>query len=320
MRRFKLLVPTVALTLAALPASAPAAQIFGSGFTHKPEQTVCEALGPCTVAAFVELPAEGQTTSAGSPISGVITKFRIQATVGETPVDVTFRVADVNPIEAGEGPKQATAAATGTGPTVRLPSTAGEEETTGSVPIKTFDGRLPVVKGQHLAIDASGPLKVAYSPGGDKKSYEFAPPLIDGASPRTSNEFRGELTVQATVEPDADRDGFGDETQDRCPGQKATQGACDRSKPAISRLSVKRGKVSYRLSEPATVQLVLSRRAHHRFRRVGRRFFDQGAKGSNQVALPRARSLAPGAYRLTLTATDVAGNRSTRQVGFSIAG
>ena len=32
--------------------------------------------------------------------------------------------------------------------------------------------------------------------------------------------------MNADVEPDADGDGFGDETQDQCPSDKATHGAC----------------------------------------------------------------------------------------------
>ena len=35
-----------------------------------------------------------------------------------------------------------------------------------------------------------------------------------------------ELLVNATVEPDADGDGFGDDSQDNCPTNAATQGAC----------------------------------------------------------------------------------------------
>jgi hypothetical protein len=35
-----------------------------------------------------------------------------------------------------------------------------------------------------------------------------------------------EFLVNADVEPDADRDGFGDETQDQCPTNASTQGSC----------------------------------------------------------------------------------------------
>lgn len=39
-----------------------------------------------------------------------------------------------------------------------------------------------------------------------------------------ANTFR--LNISAVLEPDNDRDGYGDETQDRCPTNAATQGAC----------------------------------------------------------------------------------------------
>ena len=38
--------------------------------------------------------------------------------------------------------------------------------------------------------------------------------------------FRVRLNVRARLEPDADRDGFGDRTQDRCPANARTQSAC----------------------------------------------------------------------------------------------
>ena len=82
---------------------------------------------------------------------------------------------------------------------------------------------------------------------------------------------------------------------------------------------MKRGRISYRLSEPATVRLVLARRVHRHLKRIGRVFSGRGASGANQVALPHARSLRPGAYRLTVTATDAAGNRSARGVRFLVA-
>ena len=35
-----------------------------------------------------------------------------------------------------------------------------------------------------------------------------------------------QLNVSAILEPDADGDGFGDETQDQCPTDASTQGPC----------------------------------------------------------------------------------------------
>jgi hypothetical protein len=308
------------LLLGAAPAASQAARIFGSGFVHDPNQPACEMLGPCTVVAFHEIPGEGQNTEEGSPIDGVITKFRIAAKV-ETPTQVTFRIANVTPANDGKGGESATATAAGAGPTVTLRRTIEEEEQPPErTPIQEFPGRLPVKKGQHLALDGPSNLSATYDSSSDKFSYEDAPPLVDGSGERASSKFLGELLVQATVEPDADGDGFGDETQDACPSQKATQGACDRTKPSISGLRVKRGKISYRLSEPAKVSIAIAKRARRHFKQIGRKFSGPGRKGANGVRLPRARALVPGAYRVTVTATDPAGNGSVRKAAFKIAG
>ncbi len=314
MRRLAPTVLAAAIALLALPAGAPAAQIFGSDLLQQPNQTDCEMFGPCTVAAFVEVPAEGQLSSAGSPIDGVITSFRLRAVVA-APAQVTLRVADVHPIDEGEGPNRATAAIAGTGPTVTVQPADDE-----AAP-QSFAARLPVSKGQHLALDGPAGLIATHDSSGSKFSYEFVPQLLDGAAASNSTEFLGELLVQATVEPDADGDGFGDETQDGCPSQKTTQGPCDNAKPAISGLRVARGKVFYRLSEASTVSIVVARRVRRRgFRQIGRSFSGPGNQGANRVRLPRARSLRRGAYRVTLTATDVAGNRSVRRAAFKVRG
>lgn len=52
-------------------------------------------------------------------------------------------------------------------------------------------------------------------------------PLGDGEIRGPNVSFDAELLMNATIEPDADKDGFGDETQDRCrPADAATQGDC----------------------------------------------------------------------------------------------
>ena len=86
-------------------------------------------------------------------------------------------------------------------------------------------------KGDHLAIDGTN-VNATYNSSGDKFSYLFAPPLVDGQGARGSTSVTGELLVQAVIEPDADHDGFGDETQDQCPTQANTQGPCDKTPPA----------------------------------------------------------------------------------------
>ena len=116
-------------------------------------------------------------------------------------------------------------------------------------------------------------------------------PTVTTTATQTETDNK-ELLVQAVVEPDADRDGFGDETQDRCPTNATTAGACptpDNGPPSLSlsaiapstfraassgaSASVRRApigaKVFYRLSETATVTFSVERATVGR--KVGRR-------------------------------------------------
>jgi hypothetical protein len=45
-------------------------------------------------------------------------------------------------------------------------------------------------------------------------------------SSNTFNPYGIQLDISARLEPDADHDGYGDETQDQCPTNASTQGAC----------------------------------------------------------------------------------------------
>jgi len=89
----------------------------------------------------------------------------------------------------------------------------------------------------------------------------------------------------------------------------------------LSRLRVsparfrRRARVSYRLSEPATVRFTLKRalrrRGRTRYRAVRGAMTRQGAQGANSFRFTGRvghRKLRPGRYRLLATATDAAGN------------
>jgi hypothetical protein len=97
----------------------------------------------------------------------------------------------------------------------------------------------------------------------------------------------------------------------------------DRRGPAEARAAVKRGtEFRYTLSEPARVVFALERRRPGRRVRGKRRrarwvkagsFAVQGAAGANRKKFSGRigrRRLRPGSYRLSLVATDAAGNRS----------
>jgi hypothetical protein len=170
----------------------------------------------------------------------------------------------------------------------------------------------------------------------------FNPPLGAGQGPRGSASATGELLVQAAIEPDADGDGFGDETQDGCPAQSTNQAACDFSGPGISGVTVGRRSVSYNLTEAATLTFLVQkarpgRRVRGRCRpqtRLNRSrprctryvslrgsFGDDGEAGANSAALPRRfrpRRLRPGRYRLVISAVDQFGNETQTTKRFRV--
>ncbi|HEY7630096.1 MAG TPA: hypothetical protein VH817_05325, partial [Thermoleophilaceae bacterium] len=269
----------------------------------------------------------------GAPIDGVITKFRIRAVGDGAPATVTFRLATINQLD----PNNALATSAATGPTVTVP-----QQTADPVPTTEVPARVPVSKGQQIAIDASQNIIATYDASGSKDSYAFTPFLVDGQGARASNGVFGELLASADIEPDADHDGFGDETQDQCPTQASTQGPCDTVAPKVSGLKVSKNRVSYRLNEAAaSVKFKLAKASKGRkvkgkcvrktkrnarrpsctrFSTLGAGWDGPAAVGNNSVAIPKihGRKLGAGRYKLTMTVTDAAGNVRTATKTFTV--
>jgi hypothetical protein len=107
-------------------------------------------------------------------------------------------------------PDQQQATGVGTGPTATL-------EATGVVTEVPVNPGLPVQAGDYLAGDGTTGTIFNCTPGtGATASFHlYEPPLVDGDPFRTrSTQNTCEILVQATIEPDADADRLGDETQD----------------------------------------------------------------------------------------------------------
>ena len=100
---------------------------------------------------------------------------------------------------------------------------------TQAAALNTFSGvHIPIAAGEQLGL---------FLPAGGANCFWNAPPddglFFTGGEPplNVDSDFTGSnpnrrLNASAVVEPDADRDGFGDETQDACPSSASTQGAC----------------------------------------------------------------------------------------------
>jgi Ca2+-binding RTX toxin-like protein len=65
-------------------------------------------------------------------------------------------------------------------------------------------------------------------PAGDQVRYFLSPTEpAKGSTQTTTGLLSAErILIAANVEPDSDRDGFGDETQDQCPTNATIQGPC----------------------------------------------------------------------------------------------
>jgi hypothetical protein len=94
--------------------------------------------------------------------------------------------------------------------------------------LNTFNTRIPVQAGDRIGTSGAipgGALLCLTSSPSDVVGIGFAP--VVGSLFSVLGEQDEVLTgVLATVEPDADGDGFGDETQDQCPQSAAIQTLC----------------------------------------------------------------------------------------------
>ena len=231
---------TIAVGLIGLvgPSSAGAATQIGEVFNPS---------GGSCVGPFTDVQSISPQGGYAIPFDGVITSwsFQASATAPQQKLKI-FRAAGGNDFTVvGESALEAPAAnTTSTFPT-RISVKAGD-----------LLGRRVATNGECVR-SAGGYTTRVYSGPGD------IPPGTTGAFPSAAASVQ--IDLAAMLEPDADADGFGDETQDQCPTDATTQGACppppaegDTSPPqtTITGLPKKRrgghSYVSFESSEPGS--------------------------------------------------------------------
>jgi hypothetical protein len=94
-----------------------------------------------------------------------------------------------------------------------------------------FDTRIPVQPGDQFGLYGASPSGALYCTGAVAKPTDvmghFGGNLQSIEAPMVFGEFKSaRVAVSAIVEPDADVDGYGDETQDKCPQSAALQSEC----------------------------------------------------------------------------------------------
>jgi hypothetical protein len=215
MRLGRLALLAVATTLLMVPGSAGAAVTFGSNLASPPTAKLCSLPGvtsSCTQ-AIGGLPLSSRAPGgATAPIDGVIVGWSVRT--GSSSITHKVRLRVVRGYTGAGG-----------GAIEVLPKTEG---------VYSFAARVPVKEKDQVALDT---LEVPEGLGvpvirilSSAVLFAWNPPLGEAENrPPSATSAEVELLINATIEPDADGDGFGDETQDQCPADSTTQGACPSS-------------------------------------------------------------------------------------------
>ncbi len=178
------------------------------------------------VLTLFEVSAPGNPLPTAAPSSGVLTAWKISLVGAAPPIPQTLDVLHLD---------------TGT-KTARV---VGESSTTVNPGSNVIATRIPVQAGDRLAIFGPEPIGtlVCETPESAVYGGYVGSSGVGGTSPY--EEVPGNVRIPAVgvIEPDADGDGFGDETQDQCPQSAAVQVACPTVKLSAS-AGVKKGLAS----------------------------------------------------------------------------
>ena len=91
--------------------------------------------------------------------------------------------------------------------------------------ISTFETRLPIPAGAYVGLAMPSAHTEAFQASSGAATFTETNDGGDGIGV-VGTSYDGTILYDADVEPDADHDGYGDITQDACPTDPATQGAC----------------------------------------------------------------------------------------------
>jgi hypothetical protein len=311
--RPRLLLPLAAAAALALPASASGAVAIGSNLADSASGTNgpngCDTV--CTGTNLV-LPATSRAAGGlTAPSDGVVVRWRAKS--GSSGNPIALRV--LHP--AGGSPSRFT----GMG-------TSDSRQTVSGISA-LFPTQLPIRAGDSVGLDPRNTALVwAATPGATVLYWSFTNGFTDGLKDGSTGDGGSqalELMVQAVIEPDADKDRFGDETQDGCPGDAARQtppcgtgntnpnGNPPPPRAAAPTLSATRvTPASFRLGSLAHIGFRLSKDATYRLA------FDQTKAGRRRHGrcVPQSRTVKTGtrctAYvrRATLSGTGKSGANS----------
>jgi hypothetical protein len=98
----------------------------------------------------------------------------------------------------------------------------------------TFDARLPVQAGDKFGLyGLKGAIACAFGTGADKLGFTSGNSTIGTTLTASVEHASEQIPVSVVIEPDADHDGYGDETQDNCPLNPTAHAECPLAAPAV---------------------------------------------------------------------------------------
>ena len=192
----------LATVLAALgpAAAAQAVTTVGSDLSKNATMTPCAT--PCTMFTGDNATA---APSAVAPFDGVVVRWRVRS--GGAATGLALRALR----SAGTGSYTGVA--------------TSDPQNVTQAGVATFPARMAVKAGDVIGLDdRSGNAKIAAA-ASSTAIYAFSP-LLGSFAHIPSKQANQELLVNADIEHDVDGDGYGDETQDLCPGDPTRHTTC----------------------------------------------------------------------------------------------
>jgi hypothetical protein len=204
---------------------------------------LCAVAASATALALISAPSAGAATNLGKtfnppdpcapattyivtasvgdaytvPSSGIITGWSFQA-AALAPTTAKLKIGRVLP----------TSVLTDTETDLSVTAESRSENVTPSS-LNRYSTRLAVQPGDFLGIYITGEGSVLCSDASmidGVRDHFNSSDVPAGTSALFERESEGQVEVAAVLEADADHDGFGDESQDQCPANAATQGPC----------------------------------------------------------------------------------------------
>ncbi|HEU4462141.1 MAG TPA: hypothetical protein VFR75_06075 [Solirubrobacterales bacterium] len=189
----------LAMLAAVGPTSALAATEFGDA---------CVADAAEDNFGLFEISAPGNPLPTAAPTNGVITKWKVNVIPTTEVIPTILKVVRV------------------TDPGVLIVAEASGNVTGGT---NAFDARIPVQAGDRLGIyGPSDDIETLYCQTAPEVAHiaSFIPGPVGSTNPWEDGNAPIRVPMVGVLEPDVDNDGYGDETQDKCPRSAAIQIPC----------------------------------------------------------------------------------------------